>query len=464
MTRNDLFLRRMRALIAFGLVLATAGLSACGSDDGRTDAKGVHQQSIAPTDTSHASRAADQAYYQLPAKSKDQPGPSVQVPLEKTADGFAAAQSLVLPTIVPTDAVLGVAIGDDDLKLDGAFTVQGTILDGAGKPIRSVAESAFSVTQDQEGNAVRIELPIKDLRALMSDTSHTQASVSVLIHQDNSSDPKHITFKIETPPSEIGSKVYVPVSKYEQEKNTRVADTYRRLRFPNGDSLDLIGIIELVNSDTIQGYDVNVPFVFRHDLNLIRNQRTALPVECGYRLSDSVSASKQDSTMRLVVLRQNIDEILTASASQGSYSIALGRQGMVKVGLYSTSPKALSVPAPIMFPQRVPSRCIGHCIEGGEGDWADGGKWGDDCVNCGRSAGNTGESCYRCMRGHSPWCRWQRWESWLDYTGVSVGSTFQLELVPTAASVASELSLSYRHQQVPPRKLRVFTETITIKE
>ena len=194
-------------------------------------------------------------------------------------------------------------------------------------------------------------------------------------------------------------------------------------------------------------------------------QHHVAPSDCSYSISKTASETQLKSEIRLLPLSADIQSAVLDSENSENVKARVGAEEVIQIGVYSTDFKNFEIPENRLLDQSVTTRCLAHCRRGGEGDWADGGKWGGECVSCGNSPSNMGESCYGCMRSRRNWCRWQDWSDWKEYTTVPTGVEYFLNLsaVAETGQPLNYFYVKFLNQMVPGRQKQILTETITIR-
>ena len=447
--------------LLIGIFMVTAMVAGCGPHGNK---KKPSSNSIPAPAATFQNEVSYQA--QLGGDGKEAPrvGPvagKVTLMKKDANVGLEASSPLVLDSTVPDEILLQVTLQESEIPANTTMQIQGQVLKSE-RVVQRLPEAAF-VSADIAGMGKKIAFFLKGLRSLVSDNESERVSVvlSVSSKDKNGEEIKRVFFDLRSPPSKVSSKLYVPASLYEQEKQITIPASSKSLYLPNGERQQLIGVIELRNLED-QGYEVRVPLVLRHDLHLVNELKSVSAWDCGHSTQQADTRAALDSSLKLLALGHNVEKIIDSARPNGEYTVFVRSQDVVQIGIYTSRPDGLVAPIDAVNYQQVPIRCVAHCTSGGEGDWADEGKWGGSCVACGRIPGNSGTPCYDCMRTRPGWCRWQHWNQWKDYTQVAVGSAFHLEIIPEVDGVSSEFGLAYRPQQVVPRKFRVLSEKIFI--
>lgn len=394
--------------------------------------------------------------------------PSSVAELKQVKASFIAANSLVLPVVVPDEIMIDAVVSAPDLK-PAATYVTSMLLTYSNNTMRSFPDAALVLEDGEAGvgltQTLHFRVRLAGLKAVFSD--ETQDEVTILVtfaNRDKPSDEeaRTIKFVITTPPSRVRSTVYVPVSAYEKAKNVTVPNELRAQRATSGELLSLVGIIEL-QSDDARAVQFSVPLFLSHELALLRKDSSVVVSECGHAMVEPVTKTLLNSTLLLLPIRGNLGSS-NAAVRDKSFPILVRAGQPVQIGIYSKDSKVFQLPDPVVKRQSVPLRCNAQCLSGAEGDWADLGKWGGSCLECGRSPDNAGTACFSCMREHSPWCRWQNWRQWKDFTDVTVGQTFKFILSAGAESKpTSALQVSYPADSTKERSVPILTNAINIE-
>lgn len=451
------------------LLLALALISACApkNDSDKTPSEGTQVQSNS-TPTPVVPSVDSEASYRL--RKKDTSGKTVDddakisVKLLQKSSTLNSEHPLVLPAIIPDEIGMTVALKGFSTQSLAGYKITGSIAKDQGV-IRQLPETAFSVVDYDAQGRVQIHFSLQDLRRLLPDAEHGVLSVTVSLvdKRATNSTATQIQLVLQSPPSKLSSTPFLPLVKYEQEKKITIADEFRRVYLADNSALELVGILELKNNDA-DGFNVTVPSKLVHEFNIVTSVKSVSASECGNSTSENVTRAKQDSILYLVPFAQNIEVVAAQTVQSAASSIYLDHGDTVAIGVYSNHPGFLTVPKGDLTTRSVPVRCNAQCTSGGEGDWADSGKWGGSCLDCGRTPGNAGSSCFSCMREHSNWCRWQNWRTWTDSTSVPVGSSFSLEISPEEKGSFSEYALSYGFQKGAARKLRILNQPVVITQ
>lgn len=414
---------------------------------------------------SNAGPAEPQSYVSyrvvtLPNQGQQNSG--VQTVLIKSQTQFSGTNPLIVSATVPNEVEVQSVVYEPALKKDSRYVTNGMVKKN-GEVTRNIPDTDFTKIEVNDGK-IKIDLVLKELKSLLLEQEHSSIEVIISVFNRNAVMRRSIVeikFELQTPRSKLKSNFFLPPSRYEEQYQINIPQNYKVISLPNGERAELIGVLELKNEDA-KAYNVLVPSVFNHEFKLVRISKTASISECSHNVSEAVTKTNLDSAIRILPLGQKMAQVLALPPAMTSYPLVLEKDETIPLGFYSNRQGALTPPAGDLQSQSVPSRCMAHCYDGAEGDWADLGKWGSSCVECGRSSGNMGATCYQCMREHREWCRWQHWNSWKEYTNVLTGLAYQYELNPETQQGFSEFSLFFGFQSNQARTLRVLSTSVTI--
>lgn len=427
-------------------------LSGCGKKD-QENKRASSSQATTQTAPARSGNSISYRILETSGVQSQQNGSNapVSIGLIKNGDHFVAAASVVVPSAIPNRLPLVVTLSDIPVA---DYVVEGTITKGTNN-VRTLAPTLFSMRKD---SAVQIRFLIDDLRSLLGDNAHETVSVSMRLAREDQRDSFQVVFNVQSPPSALLQTVFFPLSRFESERHAQVPARLRRIRLINGMSLDLIGVLELTNQEA-EEVIASFPAELFHESSLINRITAVSASECSSQVSENVSRSKIEGTLHLLPLTVDPQDLTHVAVPVGSASY---------LGIYAERQDFYRLPPSTVANQTVPTRCMARCNRGAEGDWADLGKWGDDCLACGRSPGNTGTQCFGCMRAHREWCRWQDWSSWRDFMNVQTGSRFEIDVEtnPQTSGQSGELHFVFRsqHPSIPSRAVRVISTHVSINE
>jgi len=445
-------------LIVLPFLAATLVASIYGCAKGKNQQGAIISQGpssvVQPKNTDKASNFISYRMSHTDNTARDAKPPiQVSIPLVKTDAGYKTSAPLVVPAEIPNRLVVEAVFSDlilSDFLIEGALFKEG-------KTIRSLPSTMFNV---RGSSSNQLRFAITDVRSLLSDEIHESISILLrFIARDEQENKFEISFDVQSPPSLLTQTFYFPVSRYENERQSKLSDDTRRIRLPTEEALDLVGVVEHKNQDD-QAVFLGIPLELIHESSLLNRVKSVSSSECSSQTHEITSRMPIGSRLRMLPIQS-----IVASAGDVSFITVAGNSSAL-VGIYSERDDYFKLPPSTLSNQNVPIRCMARCNRGAEGDWADLGKWGGDCLACGRASGNTGESCYRCMNAHREWCRWQDWASWKDYSTLQTGSSFEIEIRPELNGNFSKLALSYKDQplEIPPRIVKTLSGNITIKE
>lgn len=385
-----------------------------------------------------------------PTKEGDVPASisgSTTLTKDSTSQQLRGDNALILPTDAPDSLTVEARV------VDGATpgTLRAELRVGE-KLVREIPSAAFVVDGGKNGSPVFIKFALTELKQFFATDTQSGLNLDLLSVDDRGKSSPFISFALSTPPSKTGTTSYLPVELFERTMKVTVPESVRQATTADGRAVNLVGIFEVKNNEAAP-IEVTVPNQLSHTLDAVELLVQASTSECGHSVSKTPTAKRVPSELWLMPLQ---------TTSSTTTRIAPGEVG--HVGVYAATPGALTPVEDRLAPQTVVTRCMAHCQRGGEGDWADRGKWGWDCYYCGTSH-DIGETCYGCMRSHREWCRWQDWRDWKDYASVLTGIQYSFNMTPAADkdSASAQYVAKFLGQSVPGRMRPLLSEPISIK-